>query len=328
MFSCFQPTPRIMSSTTSSAGKVALVTGVNMGIGKDMCRQLALRSDIRKVYLGCRNRGRADAAVADLKAEIKRDIFDVIVIDMSDVKSVRTALKNIPEPIDWLFMIAGGVIGPDATKLTADGATTTFATNVLGHTVLLEGLIDAKLLRGGAVLAGSEATVGVPALGIKAPEWKSQSADEFVTVGNGNAYAGQKKPDTMNAYAQVKHIGILYMAAMARRHPELKLVSVSPGNTKGTNAAASVPFLLRMFVKYVAHPIIMPLMGQAHSLEVGTKRLLDGLADPKLLTGHYYASKPTKMSGPLADNTEAFPQYANQQYQDNAFEAVHRLLAA
>ena len=33
-----------------------------------------------------------------------------------------------------------GVIGPQSMDLTADGVTTVFATNVLGHVVLLEGL--------------------------------------------------------------------------------------------------------------------------------------------------------------------------------------------
>ena len=34
-----------------------------------------------------------------------------------------------------------GVIGPQSMGLTADGVTTVFATNVLGHVVLLEGLL-------------------------------------------------------------------------------------------------------------------------------------------------------------------------------------------
>ena len=34
-----------------------------------------------------------------------------------------------------------GVIGPKTMDLTVDGVTTVFATNVLGHVVLLEGLL-------------------------------------------------------------------------------------------------------------------------------------------------------------------------------------------
>jgi hypothetical protein len=50
-----------------------------------------------------------------------------------------------------------GVIGPQSMDLTADGVTTVFATNVLGHVVLLEGLLAEDRLGEVAVLAGSEA---------------------------------------------------------------------------------------------------------------------------------------------------------------------------
>jgi len=51
-----------------------------------------------------------------------------------------------------------GVIGPQSMELTANGVTTVFATNVLGHVVLLEGLggddeADAELRRTAASVA-------------------------------------------------------------------------------------------------------------------------------------------------------------------------------
>ena len=60
-----------------------------------------------------------------------------------------------------------GVIGPQSMDLTADGVTTVFATNVLGHVVLLEGLLADYRLCDVAVLAGSEAVRGVPKLRMK-----------------------------------------------------------------------------------------------------------------------------------------------------------------
>ena len=44
--------------------------------------------------------------------------------------------------------------------LTADGVTNVFATNVLGHVVLLEGLLTEDRLGEVAVFAGSEAAQG------------------------------------------------------------------------------------------------------------------------------------------------------------------------
>src|SRR5208282_3792023 len=40
-------------------GKTVLITGANAGIGKDVARQLALRPEMTRIYLACRNRERA-----------------------------------------------------------------------------------------------------------------------------------------------------------------------------------------------------------------------------------------------------------------------------
>jgi NAD(P)-dependent dehydrogenase (short-subunit alcohol dehydrogenase family) len=67
-------------------------------------------------------------------------IFDIVLMDVADLDSVRAGLADIDGSVDALVMNAG-VIGPQSMALTADGVTTVFATNVLGHVVLLEGLL-------------------------------------------------------------------------------------------------------------------------------------------------------------------------------------------
>jgi NAD(P)-dependent dehydrogenase (short-subunit alcohol dehydrogenase family) len=62
--------------------------------------------------------------------------------------SVRASLAAINGSVDALVMNAGVIGGERSMDLTADGVTTVFATNVLGHVVLLEGLLKGKLYDG------------------------------------------------------------------------------------------------------------------------------------------------------------------------------------
>src|SRR6476620_1444881 len=101
-------------------GKTVLITGANAGIGKDVARQLALRPETARIYLGCRNRDRATTAKAELEAKTRRRIFDIVLMDVADPGSVRAGLTAIDGSVDALVM-NDGVIGPQPMDLTADG---------------------------------------------------------------------------------------------------------------------------------------------------------------------------------------------------------------
>jgi NAD(P)-dependent dehydrogenase (short-subunit alcohol dehydrogenase family) len=303
----------------AGAGRSVLITGANSGIGKEVARQLALRQDVARVYLACRNRDRATVAKAELEAGTGRRIFDIVVMDVADLDTVRAGLAAVDGSIDALVMNAG-VIGPTTLNLTADGVTTVFATNVLGHVVLLEGLLADDRLGEVAVLAGSEAVRGVPKLRMKGPSFVSTSADELATVIDGSYFAG-RKPDFNLAFGQAKYIGALWMAYMARQHPDRRFVTVSPGNTTGTQAPRDLPLPMRVAAKYV-----MPALGLAHKLDVGAKRLVDGVTDTTLSSGTFYASAANSLKGPMVDQSELVPDLANPAFQDHANEAIHRFI--
>ena len=72
----------------------------------------------------------------------------------------------------------------------------------------------------------------------------------------------------------------------------------------------------------------MPALGISHKLEVGAKRLVDGVTDPTLSSGAFYASAANKLKGPLVDQTDIFPDLANPSFQDHANEAIHRFITA
>jgi NAD(P)-dependent dehydrogenase (short-subunit alcohol dehydrogenase family) len=300
-------------------GKTVLITGANAGIGKEVARQLALRPETAQIYLACRNLDRGKAAQDELEAATSRRIFRIVLMDVADLGSVRAGLADINGSVDALVMNAG-VIGPQSMGLTADGVTIVFATNVLGHVVLLEGLLSEDRLGEAAVFVGSEAVRGVPKLRMKGPTWVSHSADEFATVINGSYFAG-KRADFNLAFAQAKYIGALWMAYLARQYPDRRFITVSPGNTTGTQAASELPMPMRIGAKY-----IMPTLGLSHKLDVGAKRLVDGVTDPSLSSGVFYASAANTLKGPLFDQAEFLPDLANPSFQDHANEAIHRFI--
>jgi NAD(P)-dependent dehydrogenase (short-subunit alcohol dehydrogenase family) len=306
---------------STTQGKTVLITGANVGIGKDVARQLALRREFARIYLACRNEDRAKTAKAELEAKTGRTIFDIVLMDVADLSSVRDGLAGIDGSIDALVMNAG-VIGPRSMGLTADGVTNVFATNVLGHVVLLEGLLAEGRLGEVAVLAGSEAVRGVPKLRMKGPSFVSHSADEFATVIDGSYFAS-RKPDFNLAFGQAKYIGALWMAYLARQHPDRRFITVSPGNTTGTQAPSALPLPMRIGAKY-----ILPTLGLAHKLDVGAKRLVDGVTDPNLSSGVFYASAANSLKGPLFNQADFLPDLANPSFQDHANEAIHRFITS
>jgi len=304
----------------TTAEKTVLITGANVGIGKDIARQLASRPETARIYLACRNQDRAATAKADLEAKTGRPIFDVVLMDVSDPRSVRAGLAGIDGSLDAVVMNAGGMGGKTPMTLTPDGATYMFAQNVLGHVVLLETLLAEERLGEVAVFAGSEAARGIPKMGFKRPSFDSNSADELATVIDGSYFAGGK-PDVNLAYGQAKLIGILWMAYLARQYPDRRFISVSPGNTTGTQAPNDLALPLRIAAKYV-----MPRLGIAHKLDVGAKRLVDGVTDPTLSSGVFYASRGEVLKGPVVDQADIFPDLANPSFQDHANEAIHRFV--
>jgi NAD(P)-dependent dehydrogenase (short-subunit alcohol dehydrogenase family) len=307
---------------TKAAGKTILITGANAGIGREVARQLALRDEAGRIYLACRNPSRAQAAKAELEATTGRSVFDIVIMDVSDPESVRAALPAIDGPLDALIMNAGGSGGSTPLELTKSGTTRIFAVNVLGHAVLLDALLAEDRLTGTALYAGSEAARGIPKFRMQRPAFPATSADELASVIDGSYFAG-RKPNAALAYSQVKYIAALWMAAMARQHPGQRFITMSPGNTSGTGTLRDQPLPLRLAARYV-----MPALGLSHNVDVGAGRLVDGITDPALRSGVFYASAASTVIGPVVDQGDIFPDLRNAAFQDNANQAIHRFIPA
>ena len=301
--------------------KSVLITGANAGLGKECARQLALQNGIEKIYLGCRNEERAKAAKLDLEESTGKSIFEIVLIDVSDMNSVKSAVESLNGSIEALVMNAGGAGGKNFNDKTKDGVTQTFAVNLLGHVVLAEELLKAKKLTKAALYAGSEAARGIKEMGMKRPDLKTSSVDEFASIANGVFFGDVTDP--MIPYGPVKYMGALWMSSLARKYPDVRFVTMSPGATSGTNAMNTLSPLKKLMFQGMFK--VMALLGRVHGLEVGAKRFVDGLLNESYKSGVFYASK-SGTSGPVVDQGTIFADLNNKSYQDNAYEAIHRFI--
>jgi NAD(P)-dependent dehydrogenase (short-subunit alcohol dehydrogenase family) len=123
------------------AGRVAVVTGANSGIGFHAARELAAHG--AKVVLAVRD---AEGKGADAAARMTGDV-EVRRLDLADLASVRAFAEGFDGPLDILVNNAGVMATP--RRVTADGFELQLGTNHLGHFALTGLLLDR--LRGGRV---------------------------------------------------------------------------------------------------------------------------------------------------------------------------------
>ncbi len=304
--------------------KSILITGANGGLGKETALQLALLNGTEKIYLACRNFDKATEAKKSLEKSTGKSIFEILIMDVSNPESVRKAVSEITEPVDALIMNAGGMGGRTPLRITSSGATLMFATNVLGHVVLFDELIKTKKLTKAALYAGSEGARGVEEMGMSRPDLKTYSEDEIASVIDGTFF--DENTDPMLIYGYIKYLAALWISSEARKHKNLRLVTVSPGFTKGTAVMDDLPLLKKLMFKYIMMPIVAPLKGMVHSLDKGAKRFVEGINNVSVKSGVFYASKEKLLTGPVIDQSTIFADLNNTVYQDNVNAAIHRFI--
>ena len=302
-----------------------LITGANAGLGKETARQLALKEEIQRLIMGCRNPQKAEKAKKELEAETGRNIFEISIMDVSSVDSVKNAVAKLDGKIDALIMNAGGMGGRTPGKMTESGMNELAASNVLGHVVLAEELIKAGKINNIVMLASTEAARGIKKMGMKRPALKENSVEELASVLDGSYFGDDFDP--MQAYGHVKYVATMWMSSMARKYPNVKFVSVSPGATSGTAAADNAAPMIKFMFKYIMMPIVMPLRGMVHRIDKGAARFVDAITNDKYKSGGFYASTANKVVGEVVDQFDIFPTMANKSYQDNAYQAIHKFIA-
>jgi NAD(P)-dependent dehydrogenase (short-subunit alcohol dehydrogenase family) len=135
--------PWVEADVPGQAGRTAVVTGANTGLGFEVARVLAERG--ANVVLACRTPARAEAAAGRLRASAKGQI-SIVRVDLGSKASIAEAadeLNRSHERIDLLLNNAGLMMPPYGR--TEDGFELQFGTNHLGH-YALTGLLLGRML--------------------------------------------------------------------------------------------------------------------------------------------------------------------------------------
>jgi NAD(P)-dependent dehydrogenase (short-subunit alcohol dehydrogenase family) len=194
-------------------GKRILVTGVSAGLGVETARSLAAHG--AKVVGAARDLDKAEAATAQVRKDAAANggSFDLIALDLGDLKSVRDCSKKLLEkgdPFDVVIANAGVMATP--FTYTKDGFEMQFGTNHLGHFVFANRI--ASLIRaGGRLINLSSAGHRYSNVDLQDPNFERTEYEPFV------------------AYGRSKTANILFAVAFDNRHRErgVRAAAVHPG---------------------------------------------------------------------------------------------------
>ena len=125
----------------SQAGRVAVVTGANTGLGFETAKVLAGLQ--MTVILACRNAQKAEEAKASILKDIPDASLDFIALDLnalSSVKAFADAFCSRYQRLDLLINNAGLMMPPYSK--TSDGFESQIGANYLGHFALTGHLLE------------------------------------------------------------------------------------------------------------------------------------------------------------------------------------------
>lgn len=126
------------------SGQRFLVTGATSGLGRECARVLALRG--AQVGLVCRDGERGAAAAEEFSRAGAASNCEILTCDLASIQSVRAlaaSLAAAQEPVHGLLLNAGVFNQPYA--LTPDGLERTYASNYVGHFLLVHLLAEAGI---------------------------------------------------------------------------------------------------------------------------------------------------------------------------------------
>lgn len=144
----------------SDTARVAVVTGANKGIGREIARQLAERGLV--VYLGARDEERGQSA----ESELRTDGLDVrfLQLDVTDEESVARAAKRLLDEVGLLHALVNnagiGIPEQAPSQTPVDQVRTVYETNVFGVITVTNALLPLLRRAGSARIVNVSSAIG------------------------------------------------------------------------------------------------------------------------------------------------------------------------
>ncbi len=294
----------------------ALITGGHAGIGFECSKQLASRSGYNLVLAG-RSMEKIKAAAQQLRTAYGIKV-STLRLDTSSLSSVREAATDFHAMLDSgevtafqaLLCNAGGYFsGP--LSYSEDGYETTFATNCLGHFLLIE------LLAG---QIGDNGRIVFTASGTHDPDKADGRMVGIVAEPDAIALAndGKDARKSLSAgrrYSTSKLCTILYAYELHRRlrraGSSIASIAFDPGAVPETGLLRTMPKPVQWFAKTHSMKWIMKRVGVTQgSISFSGASLARVASDPayRNMSGKYFQSN----NGALSDTRSSQLSYDEQ----------------
>ncbi|RDL36713.1 Oxidoreductase, short-chain dehydrogenase family [Venustampulla echinocandica] len=202
--------------------KVIFITGGTAGLGAASVEALA-RHDPAHIYFSGRNAKAGEALVDKVGNTKALAALTFIEMDLSSLSSVKAAARKFAHNrLDILICNAGILNVPPS--LSKDGYEIFFATNHLGHAMLIQQLLPIM------INTSEIEAADVRIVCLASPAWRMHPKGgvdfpKLTTVSDGVV-------GSFYRLGQSKLANIVYAAELARRYPNILSVSVHPGVTE------------------------------------------------------------------------------------------------
>ncbi|MEL6923481.1 MAG: oxidoreductase [Bacteroidota bacterium] len=294
-----------IENISSQRGRIAIVTGANVGLGYETTLALA-KKDIR-VIMACRNVAKAEKAKAKIRSQVPTAQLDIHQVDLSKMDSVRAFAKSYIAQYDRLDLLINnaGVMIPPHT-LTDDGFELQMGVNYLSHFLLTALLMDLLL---------------------QTPDSRivtlSSIAHKKGSI-NFEDLHGKKSYDEWAAYRQSKLACLIFTYELQRRLEDRSTNTISvaahPG-VSNTNLGTYLPW----YIKLIA-PIFIPFF--THSPKKAAEPTLYAALGSDVNGGDYFGPDGKNEMTGRATKVNSTPQSKDEALAKKLWEVSEQLTGA